>query len=299
MNESVRRVCALCLLFSSITHAQTRQPDQPDLMLLNTYQADMDIAGWLMSEKLDGVRAYWTGSRLLSRRGRAFTPPDWFIKDFPPFALDGELWSKRGEFQKILSITAQHSPHPGWRHLRYKVFEVPEAPGGLRQRLSRVSNYLSEHPDTRIDVIAQLECRDHQHLQQKLTEIIALGGEGLVLRNPNSAYESGRTPNALKVKRFDDMQGVVIGYRPGKGKYQGLVGALHIELANGKRFYLGSGLSDQERASPPAIGERVDFRYQGFTEKGIPRFASYRSSRDLPLNRRLRPHQLSPDQTRP
>ena len=101
------------------------------------------------------------------------------------------------------------------------------------------------------------------------------GGEGLVLRNPVSAYEIGRSPNALKVKRFDDMEGRVIGYRAGRGKYTGMTGALWVEIESGKRFYIGSGLTDRDRARPPAIGSMITFRYQGFTSKGIPRFASF------------------------
>jgi DNA ligase-1 len=67
----------------------------------------------------------------------------------------------------------------------------------------------------------------------------------------------------------------VVGYRPGKGKYHGMVGALLVEDAHGRRFALGSGLHDAERAAPPAIGSTVTFRYDGLTAKGTPRFARY------------------------
>lgn len=40
----------VCLLFSQITWANER-----DLMLLETYE-NQDVQGWVMSEKLDGVR---------------------------------------------------------------------------------------------------------------------------------------------------------------------------------------------------------------------------------------------------
>jgi len=39
--------------------------DKPNLMLLKTYK-DQNITGWIMSEKLDGIRAYWDGKQLLS-----------------------------------------------------------------------------------------------------------------------------------------------------------------------------------------------------------------------------------------
>ena len=108
----------------------------------------------------------------------------------------------------------------------------------------------------------------------------AAGGEGLVVRNPDSTYETGRSLNALKVKRFDDMEGRVVGYRPGKGKLQGMTGALWVEIEGGKRFYIGSGLTDRERTTPPAMGSVVTFKHQGFTNKGLPRFASFLRVRD-------------------
>jgi DNA ligase-1 len=77
------------------------------VMLAQTYSPDLcpDPTGWLMSEKLDGVRCYWNGSAMYTRNGNAFYPPDWFKKALPAdMALDGELWSKREDFQKIVSV---------------------------------------------------------------------------------------------------------------------------------------------------------------------------------------------------
>lgn len=108
------------------------------------------------------------------------------------------------------------------------------------------------------------------------------GGEGIVLRNPTAAYETGRSLNALKVKRFADMEGRVLGYRPGTGKYTGMTGALWVEIEGGQRLYIGSGLSDAERADPPPVGSLVTFRYQGFTRNGIPRFPSFLRVREKP-----------------
>jgi DNA ligase-1 len=110
---------------------------------------------------------------------------------------------------------------------------------------------------------------------RRLAAVESAGGEGLVLRNPAAPYETGRTSNALKVKRFDDMEARVVGYKPGKGKYSGMTGALRVELEDGTRFLIGSGLSDAERADPPPVGSRITFRHQGFTARGIPRFASF------------------------
>lgn len=266
-------ICLSWLLALSVT--LTAYAVAPDLLLLAKYRQSMDVTGWYMSEKLDGVRAYWDGRQLLSRQGNLFAAPRWFTEKLPSFELDGELWIARGRFQETQSITSRDQPHSGWGRITYNIFEVPNATGGLDARLGRLREYLEHHSVAHIRIIPQALCRNADHLMTKLMTVDAAGGEGLVLRNPVSPYETGRSPNALKVKRFDDMEGRVIGYRPGKGKYDGMTGALWVEIEGGKRFYVGSGLTDRERAKPPVVGSVITFKYQGFTNNGIPRFASF------------------------
>ena len=94
-------------------------------------------------------------------------------------------------------------------------------------------------------------------------------------RTTHHAPRTGRSDALLKFKPFDDAEARVVGYRPGKGKYAGMVGALLVEDARGRRFALGSGLRDADRARPPRIGSHVTFRYNGLTARGMPRFARY------------------------
>ncbi len=278
----------------ALTLALPVRADAPDLLLLTRYTPGVDIAGWYMSEKLDGVRAYWDGSQLLSRQGKAFAAPDWFTAELPPFAIDGELWIARQRFEEVASITSRKQPHPQWRRLSYNIFEVPGAQGDLDARLGKLRKYLATHPVEHLRIIPQLVCRDTDHLQAHLDSVTAGGGEGLVLRDPNTAYVTGRSPSALKVKQFDDMEGRVIGYRAGKGKYQGMTGALWVEIDNGRRFYVGSGLSDANRTNPPAIGSLITFRHQGFTRDEVPRFASFLRVRNEPKGFPSREFPLSP-----
>lgn len=248
---------------------------KPDLLLLTKDPGDVDVTGWYMSEKLDGVRAYWNGSELLSRQGKAFAAPGWFTESLPPFELDGELWTARGEFEAIASISSRKQPHAGWKRITYNIFEVPHAAGDLDARLGRLRRYLRKHPDGPIRIIPQIPCRGREHLRAMLAEVEAKGGEGLVVRNPQPPYQGGRSTAALKVKSFDDMEGKVVGYRPGKGKYAGKTGALQVEIPGGIQFYIGSGLKDRDREQPPPLGSIVTFKHQGFTHRGVPRFASF------------------------
>ena len=247
----------------------------PELVLLKKYRPGLEVTGWYMSEKLDGVRAYWNGRQLLSRQGNPFSAPEWFTKGFPPFELDGELWIARGKFEEVLAITSRDQPHQAWRLVSYNIFEVPHAPGGLNARLSRLEDYLSRHGVSHLRIIPQTQILGNNQIQARLMEVETSGGEGLVLRNPHTPYETGRTLNALKVKRFDDREGRVVGYRPGNGKYAGKVGSLWVEIEDGVRFYIGSGLKDREREAPPTLGSIITFTHQGYTAYGVPRFASF------------------------
>lgn len=288
----------LCILASqsvkALEHAATpvagsvevnANVDKPDLLLLKSYDASMKVDGWLMSEKLDGVRAYWDGKQLLSRQGNVFAVPDWFTESFPPFELDGELWLGRGQFERTVSIVSKHQPHSGWKAITYQIFEVPNQAGGLLQRLAVLRDYLQRVEVPNLHIIEQTPVKSAEQLQLRLKRLVSLGAEGLVVRNPETPYLSGRSNQALKVKMKEDAECWVRGYTEGKGKYTGQVGALLCEIASGqfndlvnpadRLLKIGSGLSDQRRVTPPEIGTLVTFQYIGLTRKGLPRFPVY------------------------
>jgi DNA ligase-1 len=112
-----------------------------------------------------------------------------------------------------------------------------------------------------------------------------LGGEGLMLREPGSNYQSGRSTSLLKVKTFHDAEAVVIGHEAGKGKHTGRLGALVVRLPSGITFSVGTGFTDAARSTPPPVGATITFRYQELTEAGVPRFPSYVGVRvvDVPV----------------
>jgi ATP-dependent DNA ligase len=96
--------------------------------------------------------------------------------------------------------------------------------------------------------------------------IINAGGEGIIITNGN-----GWT---VKRKPYTDADAIAVGYVKGTGRNQGLTGSLTVRLKNGQAFNLG-GLSDALRKNPPKIGSIVKFRYEGETNKGLPRFAKF------------------------
>ena len=219
-----------------------------------------------MSEKLDGVRAFWDGEKLISRSGKVFNAPKFFTKDFPKYEIDGELWTKRADFSNIVSIVNQKKPHAKWREITYNIFEVPQSKGNLKQRIKQVKE--SKY----IKLIKQIKVKSKKHLKEFQKSIEKLGGEGIVVRNGSLPYYTGRDNNALKVKSYIDEECEVVGYNNGNGKYKGMIGSLSCRLKNLKVIKIGSGLNEQQRAVPPKIGAIITFKYYGLTSKGNPRF---------------------------
>jgi DNA ligase-1 len=248
---------------------------KPELLLLQTYK-DQNISGWVMSEKLDGIRAYWDGKHLISRGGNIIHAPAWFIKDYPPFEIDGELWSRRGDFENISAIVRDQTPSAQWKEITHNIFEVPHAKGGLIERLEKVKPYENQI----IKIIPQITIKSTQHLEDYLKEIESKKGEGVVVRDPHAPYIDKRTSKALKVKSFLDSECDVIGYNEGKGKYEHMMGSLICKLPNGTVFNIGSGFSDKERLTPPKIGTRVTFKYKELTKYAKPRFPVFLRIRD-------------------
>ena len=244
-------------------------------MLPRVYAGKVDVAGWLMSEKLDGVRGAWDGRQLRSKNGHLFHPPPAFIRDLPPFPLEGELWGGRGTFEQTVAIVAREHPHDGWLQLKFAIFDVPKAPGAFTARLARIRAWFAAHPSPYAFVIPQLPVRDRDHLRRELRRIEALGGEGLIVRKPEAFYASGRSPEILKVKSYEDAEATVVAHLPGKGRNEGRLGSLLVELEDGTRFRIGTGFSDAERESPPPVGAVVTFKYYGQYRSGIPKFPSF------------------------
>lgn len=247
----------------------------PPLLLAQSWDNAMDLSGWWMSEKLDGVRAYWDGKQFLSRQGNVYHAPDWFVEGLPDTPLDGELWIDRKRFQQTVSVVRRQDKSEHWKSVRLLVFDAPQCEGSFEERLKYLADTLGADQHPYAAMHEQQCCRNVAHLQEELTRIEKLGGEGLMLREPGSSYEVGRSTSLLKVKSFHDTEAVVLDHRPGKGKFKGMMGALIVQLPDGTEFSVGTGFSDAERHSPPPPGSVITFRYQELSDGGVPRFPSY------------------------
>ncbi|GGC10133.1 ATP-dependent DNA ligase [Marinobacterium zhoushanense] len=258
----------------------------PALMSAQTLLPDQQIesADYLVSEKLDGVRARWNGQQLQTRSGAPISAPDWFIHDLPPIELDGELWLGRSRFAELSALIRRNeSTDDQWRQVSFMLFDLPLHPGTFVERHAALLTLFPAVDNRYIRVIEQRRAPSRDKLEQLLVQIQRLGGEGLMLHHSASRYVPNRSDLLLKYKGYQDAEARVVGYTDGKGKYTGMTGALIVENDTGLRFRIGSGLSDAERENPPAIGSTITYRYNGLTSQGKPRFARFMRVRDPEL----------------
>jgi DNA ligase-1 len=153
-----------------------------------------------MSEKYDGVRAYWNGRTIIFRQGKQLSCPPWFIENFPTStSLDGELWLGHGNFELTIATLSSNVGSHAWKTISFVVFDLPSSEEPFETRARDLANLsLPNH----VCIAEILKCRGKDHLQEHLVQILENGGEGLMVNKPNSSYISMRTDNLLKVKVF-------------------------------------------------------------------------------------------------
>jgi DNA ligase 1 len=237
------------------------------ILLANVLGENVDPAAYLVSEKYDS--------------GRAVNAPVWFIAKLPAENLDGELWLARGEFERLSGFVRKTAPlDADWQQIRYMIFEQPDGAGTFSERYARIREIVAKTNWPQLVAVEQFRVADRAALKRKLGEVVNGGGEGLMLHLADAPYVTGRSDVLLKLKPLQDTEAKVVEHLPGKGKYTGQMGALRLEMPNGKRFNIGTGFSDAVRKNPPPIGTIITYTYRGLTKKGTPRFARYLRVRD-------------------
>ena len=280
----MRALCRFpCFLLALLLLAPLPARAEPALLLAEVYRSGIDPADYLVSEKLDGIRAIWDGRTLRFRSGNELKAPAWFVQALPRTPLDGELWAGRGRFERLSAIVRKIEPvDEEWREVRYMIFELPDAPGDFAARAAQIERVIAKAGVPWLQTIGQFRVPDRARLQDKLEEVVRAGGEGLMLHRADAPYLTGRSDVLLKLKPYLDAEARVLAHLPGKGRNAGRLGALLVETPDGQRFRIGSGFSDTAREHPPAIGSLITYRYHALTAKGLPRFASFLRQREDP-----------------
>lgn len=267
-------------LFPSFAYANSsrdgHQQGLPPVALANDYRQSIVVKRYWFSEKYDGIRAIWNGQQLITRTGNPIYAPSWFTAGLPNDWIEGELWAGRGNFHTVQKTVLDHQPDSrAWRHIQWMVFDMPKAAGVYPQRYALLSHWVTVFQRSHVRLVDYQPVVSHQQLLTTLAKVDDQQGEGIMLQSVTDDYRAGRSDALLKLKSVADAEATVIGYKPGQGRWKGMVGSLKVRDNKGQVFFLGSGLSEQQRRHPPAIGSSVTFRHNGFTYKGTPRFARF------------------------
>ena len=240
------------------------------VMLAHPYEAKKHlkkVEGWWISEKYDGVRGYWDGETMSSRKENEYTIPD-FIKEQldsivdeenNKLELDGEFWFGYDTFALCSGTLRRKKVVPEeWKEMKYMIFDIPDTEMPFEDRIKKISKAIKnagELPNIKLVKFKRLRS-ETTTIDLELKKVEDSGGEGLMLRCPGSMYERKRSHNMLKVKNWCFGESEVISYIKGKsGKYSDMVGSLLArDLKTKNVFAVGIGLSDWQR-------------YSGITEK--------------------------------
>jgi DNA ligase-1 len=283
----------LVYLFSYVllfipAHAYNPTHSKPEIQHATSYKAVENINQYWISEKLDGMRGYWNGQQLVTRQGNIIHSPTWFTKNWPTTAIDGELWIGREQFQSTVSCVRKIKIDEAcWRNVRFMIFDLPKHPGTFTERIKSMQTITNTTSSKHLDMIKQFKLTSNQQLDDTLNSITFNQGEGLMIHKGSAYYHVGRTNNIMKLKKDQHDEATVIAYIGGKGKYQGMLGAIKVRTATGIVFKIGSGFSDYERANPPTMGSTITYKYNGNTKAGIPRFARFFRIRNTEVEEEL------------
>lgn len=235
---------------------------------------NINISDYLVSEKLDGVRGFWDGKRLYSKNENLYYPPDDFVKNFPPFAIDGELYCD-AEFEDIISDVKKSK----FQCVKLYVFEVPNQKGNLEQRLQVLKDYLKIYPNDNIKIIPQLNFKNKDEFFKYFDDITKNGAEGVVLHKKDTDFDTKKGDNIIKFKKYFDDECVItkINYTKNllknyeckwdiKNAQKALKTKKQKELFNSKKneqyiIKIGSGFNKDHRENPLSIGTKITIKY--------------------------------------
>jgi len=246
--------------------------------------------GWYATEKFDGQRAQWRpGIGLISRYGNRVNAPGWFLEHFRDITvpLDGELFVGYGNWglTGIFRSKADPNNQDLWKKVQYLVFDLPDPNAGIYHHRMMILDRILGSPvrPSPIKVIPRTRINSLAELETLYQSILARGGEGVILNNPEAFYRDGRSDSILKHKPILDDECVIVGYKPGNDRNAGRLGSFIVHpiedgIPNPKREFSVSGMNDvirnNYRRTHP-IGTVITYTCREYTSSGKPRHPSY------------------------
>jgi len=269
-----------------MTHTPTdiRFPDKHDwpggepMLAVNIDDIECLTFPLMGQPKLNGIRACWDGEYLISRQRKVWRPQTLphiydklrtFSRYNPGVHLDGELYCHGASFQGIAAITSinRNFAHAESARIEYHAFDIIGKADTESRQLTLCQIYKPWVAVCRVASLKEVDIWTNRFVEA--------GFEGLMLRSYSCPYLHGRTEGLIKVKPWKHSLGVIVGFTEGKGKYQGILGALTIRLPSDKTVNVSGGLSDTQRytiwKNKPAYSLLgVTIKYRELSRAGIP-----------------------------
>jgi len=299
------------------------------VMLAKSFELDMKLPkelidlpppiNWIASEKLDGLRALWDfkKEKFISRNNNEYSCPPWYKNGIAQCIsgvnTDGELWIGRDpEDFEGMGVARKKIPiDEDWIKIKYCIYDFPDLDYDFKDRskiMKKNEKIIKENWNIYrltldekfhkipcpIIILEQITIKSIEHMNDFYEKVLEKKGEGIMLKHPNGKYENKRSNRLLKYKPVSDAEAVIIGYKPGKGKYEGLLGAFkckplinkgNYQIINDDKkleFHI-SGMDDNIRTTykeTHPIGTIINYSYNGFTSIGKARFPRFVRIRD-------------------
>lgn len=256
-----------------------------------------------------------------SNGGRAIRVPGSWTEEMKRLDIgpvEGELWGGRGTFQAVSSIVRATVSERDWasvgcyltgpvlwdRFLDIRTIKVRNKVVGNIGFDDRVK-WLSSHHikyhwskfgvwyndalartngSSIIKVTPQYFTSGDNGLafiQTTMDDVLAGGGEGLMLRTDCVIWMPKRCDVIMKYKGAEDGEATIVGVVEGQGRLQGMIGSLVVFDASlgkmGKRFEIGTGMDDYFRVNrfDYVTGRMIRYKYRELTNDDIPKEARF------------------------
>ena len=246
---------------------------------------------WLASNKLDGLRTllyYRDGEvRTASRGGQnydiaaTYIRLDPFINQLfeanPSIILDGELYNHHPDYnlQKISGLGRLETLHEDHKNLKFYCYDMIDETKPFKDRLTILMDIQSKCPsNSKLIIIDHDEVEGLDNIMNLHNERVALGYEGLVLRDPDQVYKCNARDNRMvKVKEFNEDSFLITGYELGLRGVEDMCFVLKTKENNiFKAKPIGDRSVKEEyiKNIEDIIGRKGDVKYFNITPDGIP-----------------------------
>jgi len=237
----------------------------------------LDGKTWRITSKIDGVRRLFYKSTIgdvfaYSRTGKEdkwlthiteFLKPPWFPYDtvYDCELVDRDLYlTNAPSFLLRTETTGKASQqYPDNKEdLMAICFDIFKPEGDLRTGFERndelkkiFSGFCSfDDPMIRVPYYGEIHGANMDIIKKFMDYEIDNNGEGLMLMDMDSIYISGRSKSLIKVKRFEEFTGKIIGFEIAreKTKIEGGIAAIICEVDGcTKPVRIGSGFNNYQR----------------------------------------------------